>query len=71
MKRLPLCTIFFVALICALAPSALAGQVSPVHIDKTAQMMDGPVPWPPPGLTFEGPVPWPHGGIDTPVPWPK
>ena len=71
MNRLRLCTLFVVALTFAVTPSASAGQVSPVHIDKTAQMMDGPVPWPPPGLTFEGPVPWPHAGLDTPVPWPK
>jgi hypothetical protein len=63
MKRLSMCTLFFVALMFAVAPSALAGQVAPVPTNSTAQMLEGPVPWPPPGHSFEGPVPWPGPGL--------
>lgn len=84
MKHLPVCTLCFVALMFALAPSALAAQAIPVHSNPTATMIDRPVPWPlsgttfdtpvpwpPSGLTLEGPVPWPRVAFDTPVPWPK
>ena len=72
MKHLPICTLCFVALIFALAPSALTAHVSPIHISPMSQVAQGPVPWPPPGNTFQGPVPWPGPGVtvDGPVPWP-
>ena len=63
MNRLRLCTLLFVALTFAVAPNILAGQAIPVHTNPAIQMLEGPVPWPPPGVTVEGPVPWPGPGL--------
>lgn len=48
MNRLLICTLLFVILSFALAPSALARQSIPVHTNPTPRMAEGPVPWPSP-----------------------